>query len=123
MAIGNLFGSGGESNSLYGTSLTSGGSIPAASSFIYFEWFIFKVSASQPATPTGGSWDFLTNTGTAPTGWASTVSGIPLDNMWFSIAFVDSRNPTGFTWSNPGLISATTSVYASAYADKFTGNF
>ena len=122
MAIGNLFGSGGESNSLYGTSLTSGGSIPAASSFIYFEWFIFKVSASQPATPTGGSWDFLTNTGTAPTGWVSNYSGIPLDNMWFSIAFVDSRNPTGFTWSTPGLISATTSVYASAYADKFTGN-
>jgi len=121
MAFGNLFGSGGESNSLYGTSLTSG-SIPAASSFIYFEWFIFKVSSSQPATPTGGSWDFLTNTGVPPTGWVSSYSGIPLDNMWFSIAFVDSRNPTGFSWSTPGLISAATSVYASAYADKFTGN-
>ena len=121
MAIGNLFGSGGESNSLYGTSLTSGGSIPAASSFIYFEWFIFKTSSAQPATPTGGTWDFLTNTGTPPTGWTSTVSGIPLDSLWFSIAFVDSRNPTNFTWSTPGLISATTSIYATAYADTFTG--
>ena len=122
MAIGNLFGSGGESNSLYGTSLSNGGIIPAPSSFIYFEWFIFKVSASQPATPTGGSWDFLTNTGTPPTGWTSFVNGIPLDNLWFCVAFVDSRNPTNVTWSTTGLISATTSVYASAYADKFTGN-
>ena len=121
MATGNLFGTGGESNSLYGNSLSAGGSIQP-SSFIYFEWFIFKTSASQPATPTGGSWNFLTNTGTAPTGWTSTVSGIPLDNLWFSIAFVDSRNPTNIVWSTPGLISATTSVYATAYADTFTGD-
>lgn len=121
MAVGNLFGSGGESNSLYGTSLSNGGAIPDVSSFIYFEWFIFKVSASQPATPTGGTWDFLTNTGTPPTGWASTEAGIPLDNLWFSIAFVDSRNPTNVIWSEPGLISAATSVYATAYADTFTG--
>jgi len=117
MATGNLFGSGGESNSLYGTSLSA-----TPSSFIYFEWFIFKVSTGQPATPTGGSWNFLTNTGIPPTGWVSSIDGVPLDNLWFSIAFVDSRNPTNITWSTTGLISASTSVYASAYADKFTGN-
>jgi hypothetical protein len=117
MAIGNLFGSGGESNSLYGTSLST-----TPSSFIYFEWFIFKVSTGQPATPTGGSWDFLTNTGIPPTGWVSSINGVPLDNLWFSIAFVDSRNPTNITWSTTGLISAATSAYASAYVDKFTGN-
>lgn len=121
MATGNLFGIGGESNSLYGNSLSSGTPIQP-SSFIYFEWFIFKTSASQPATPTGGSWNFLTNTGTAPTGWTSTVSGIPLDNLWFSIAFVDSRSPTNIVWSTPGLISATNSVYSTAYADTFTGD-
>lgn len=121
MATGNLFGTGGESNSLYGNSLSAGGQIQP-SSFIYFEWFIFRTSASQPATPTGGSWNFLSNTGTAPTGWTSFVSGIPLDNLWFSIAFVDSRNPTNIVWSTPGLISATTSVYATAYADTFTGD-
>ena len=118
MAIGNLFGTGSESNSLYGTSLTSNG----ASSFIYFEWFIFKVSTGQPTTPTGGSWDFLTNTGTPPTGWTSTVNGVPLDNLWFSVAFVDSRNPTNIVWSTAGLLTASTSVYATAYADTFTGN-
>lgn len=121
MAIGNLFGTGNESNSLYGVSLSSG-AIPSVSSFIYFEWFIFKVAASQPATPTGGTWDFLSNTGTPPTGWVSSVSGIPLDNLWFSIAFVDSRNPTNITWSEPGLLAATTSVYATAYADTFDGD-
>lgn len=118
MAIGNLFGTGSESNSLYGTSLTSN----TASSFIYFEWFIFKVSTGQPATPTGGSWDFLTNTGVPPTGWSSTVNGVPLDNLWFSVAFVDSRNPTNIVWSTTTLLTATTSVYATAYADTFTGN-
>lgn len=117
MSIGNLFGTGGESNSLYGTSLTSNG----ASSYIYFEWFIFKTSTGQPATPTGGSWDFLSNTGTPPTGWTSTVNGVPLDNLWFSIAFVDSRNPTNIVWSTTSLLTATTSVYATAYADTFTG--
>jgi hypothetical protein len=120
MSIGNLFGTGGESNSLYGTSLESGGTIPP-SSFIYFEWFIFQASTGQPATPTGGSWDFLTNTGVPPTGWSSTVSGVPANNLWFSIAFVDSRNPTNIVWSTTSLISASTSVYATAYADTFTG--
>jgi hypothetical protein len=118
MSIGNLFGTGGESNSLYGTSLTSN----AASSFVYFEWFIFKVSSGQPAVPTGGSWDFLTNTGTPPTGWTSTVNGVPLDNLWFSVAFVDSRNPTNIVWSTTGLLASSTSIYATAYADTFTGN-
>jgi hypothetical protein len=118
MSIGNLFGTGSESNSLYGTSLTSNG----ASSFIYFEWFIFKVSTGQPATPTGGSWDFATNTGTPPTGWTSTVSGVPLNNLWFCIAFVDSRNPTNIVWSTTSLLASSTSIYATAYADTFTGN-
>jgi hypothetical protein len=117
MSIGNLFGTGGESNSLYGTSFNS----DVASSFIYFEWFIFKVSTGQPAIPTGGSWDFATNTGIPPTGWTSTVAGVPLDNLWFSIAFVDSRNPTNIVWSTTSLLASSTSVYSTAYADTFTG--
>jgi hypothetical protein len=120
MATGNLFGTGGESNSLYGNSLSSGQILP--NSFIYFEWFIFRTSSAQPATPTGGSWNFLTNVGTAPTGWTSFITGIPLDSVWLSIAFVDSRSPTNIVWSEPGLISATTSIYATAYADTFTGD-
>jgi hypothetical protein len=118
MSIGNLFGTGGESNSLYGTSFNS----DVASSFIYFEWFIFKVSTGQPAPPTGGSWNFATNTGVPPTGWTSFINGVPLDNLWFSIAFVDSRNPTNIVWSTTGLLASSASVYSTAYADTFTGN-
>jgi hypothetical protein len=118
MATGNLFGTGGESNSLYGAALSSSG----ASSFIYFEWTIYRVSASQPATPTGGTWNFLTNTGTTPTGWVNFVAGTPLNNLWFSVAFIDSRNPTSIIWSEPGLLSANTFIYATVYVNTFTGN-
>jgi hypothetical protein len=45
-----------ESVGLYGNTTTFGGS--------YFEWLVFQESASAPATPTGGSWSFTTNTGT-----------------------------------------------------------
>jgi len=120
MAIGTLFGSSPESSGLYGIA-TGTGSNPTIISQTYFEWFIFITSAGTPATPTGGSWDFNTNTGTAPAGWSNFISGVPLNSLWFSVAFVDSRNPTVITWTSPGLISSQ-SVYATAYADVFTGN-
>lgn len=120
MAIGTLFGSNPESSGLYGIA-TGTGNNPTVISQTYFEWFIFTTSAGAPATPTGGSWDFNTNTGTAPVGWTNAVTGVPLNSLWFSIAFVDSRNPTVIVWSTPGLISSQ-SVYATAYADVFTGN-
>ena len=120
MAIGTLFGSNPESSGLYGIA-TGTGNNPTVISQTYFEWFIFITSAGTPATPTGGSWDFNTNTGTAPAGWSNFISGVPLNSLWFSVAFVDSRNPTVIVWSTPGLISSQ-SVYATAYADVFTGN-
>jgi hypothetical protein len=121
MAIGTLFGGSAESIGLYGNS--AGNSVnPTVVNQTYFEWFIFTTSAGTPATPTGGSWDFTTNTGTAPTGWSSFISGVPLNSLWFSIAFIDSRNPSAtIVWSTPGLISSQ-SVYATAYADVFTGD-
>jgi hypothetical protein len=120
MAIGTLFGSNPESSGLYGIA-TGTGNNPTVINQTYFEWFIFTTSAGTPATPTGGSWDFNTNTGTAPVGWTNAVTGVPLNSLWFSIAFVDSRNPLVIVWSTPGLISSQ-SVYATAYADVFTGN-
>lgn len=121
MAIGTLFGGSAESIGLYGNS--AGNSVnPTVVNQTYFEWFIFITSSGTPATPTGGSWDFTSNTGTAPTGWSSFISGVPLNSLWFSVAFIDSRNPTAtIVWSTPGLISSQ-SVYATAYADVFTGN-
>ena len=77
MATGGLYGNsnatvvvpqgGAESGGLYGQSGSFGGT--------YFEWFIFQQSATAPATPTGGSWNFQTNTGTPPTGWVSIEIG------------------------------------------------
>ena len=121
MAIGTLFGGSAESIGLYGNS--AGNSVnPTVVNQTYFEWFIFTTSAGTPTTPTGGTWDFTSNTGTAPTGWSSFISGVPLNSLWFSVAFIDSRNPSAtIVWSAPGLISSQ-SIYATAYVDVFTGN-
>ena len=120
MAIGTLFGGGSESSGLYG--IATGSAVnPVVVSQTYFEWFIFTTSAGTPATPTGGSWNFTSNIGTAPTGWFNFISSVPVNTLWFSVAFVDSRNPLVINWTTPGLLSSQ-SIYATAYADVFTGN-
>jgi hypothetical protein len=105
MTFGTLYGNVSESNGLYGI----GQLIPGST---YFEWFIFKESVGQPATPTGGSWNFDTNIGTAPTGWSSASPNIPVNPVWFCIAFVDSRNPTVIVWSTPSKITAGSAAAA-----------
>ena len=69
---------GSETAGLYGSGTVFGGT--------YFEWFIFQESATAPATPTGGSWSFTTNTGTPPAGWSSAPPTLPTNTVWFSIA-------------------------------------
>ena len=106
MATGGLYGSspsgveivsaGAETVGLYGNPATVGGT--------YFEWLIFIESASQPATPTGGSWNFATNSGTAPSGWSSVPPNNPGQYVWMSIAVVNSRNTSALVWSVPGPI-------------------
>ena len=78
---------------LYGNSYTSGGT--------YFEWFVFQESATAPATPTGGSWNFATNVGTAPTGWATIPPANPTNIVWASISFPNSSSAAALTWSTP----------------------
>lgn len=114
MATGGLYGqsnagivspqTGSESSGLYGNNTVFGGT--------YFEWFIFKEASTQPATPTGGSWNFLTNTGTAPSGWTQSPPTAPTNEVWVSIALVNSKTTSSFTWSTPGLfgVIATTNV-------------
>jgi hypothetical protein len=99
MATSSLYGNSSESIGLYGIGSASGGT--------YFEWFIFYDSATAPATPTGGSWDFTTNTGTAPTGWLNAPPASPSNLIWVSIAIVDSRSTAALTWSVPGLMAAS----------------
>ena len=103
MATSGLYGSsptgglvaepGAESSGLYGNSTNFGGT--------YFQWFIFQESATAPATPTGGSWNFLTNTGTAPTGWTTAPPVNPTNTVWFSISIVNSRNTAALVWTAP----------------------
>jgi hypothetical protein len=114
MATGGLYGqssagivaaqTGSESSGLYGNNTVFGGT--------YFEWFIFQEASTQPATPTGGSWNFLTNTGTVPSGWTQSPPTAPTNEIWVSIALVNSRTTSSFTWSTPGLfgVIASTSV-------------
>ena len=99
MATGSLYGSVSESTGLYGIGAASGGT--------YFEWFIFQDSATAPATPTGGSWNFSTNTGTTPAGWLNAPPAAPVNQVWLSIAVVDSRNVNTFVWSIPGLMTGS----------------
>ena len=104
MATGGLYGStttgdlvatsGAESTGLYGNNTNIGGT--------YFEWLIFKESATVPTTPTGGSWSFTTNVGTPPTGWSNTPPTSPANSVWVSIALVNSRSTAALAWSTPG---------------------
>jgi hypothetical protein len=97
MATGGLYGNASESVGLYGNTTNFGGS--------YFEWFIFYQSDTQPATPTGGSWSFTTNSGTPPTGWSTVPFSAPTLPVWVSIALVNSRSDAALSWSAPGLFS------------------
>jgi len=106
MATGGLYGaspngnvvasSGSETSGLYGNSSVFGGT--------YFEYLIFIESTTVPATPTGGSWSFTTNTGTPPTGWSNTPPASPTNPVYLSIALVNSRGNGALTWSVPGQI-------------------
>ena len=104
MATSSLYGNSSESIGLYGIGSASGGT--------YFEWFIFYDSATAPATPTGGSWSFTTNTGTPPTGWLASPPPSPTNQVWVSLAIVDSRSTAALTWSVPGLMSSMGSTIA-----------
>ena len=112
MATGGLYGSsatgaivaspGSESAGLYGSNVNFGGT--------FFQWFIFQQASSQPATPTGGSWNFTTQVGTPPSGWSNSPPAAPTNEIWVSIAFVNSRSTATLTWSTPGLLGVIASV-------------
>ena len=88
-----LFDTPTESVGLYGNTVTYGGT--------YFEWTVFQESATAPSTPTGGSWSFLTNTGTAPSGWSTFPPASPTNPVYASIAIVNSRDTLPLAWSTP----------------------
>ena len=96
---------GSESAGLYGNGTTFGG--------YYFEWFVFQTSATQPATPTGGTWNFQTDSGTAPSGWTNAPASNPTNVVWISIALVNSRSTSPLVWSTPGVLSYSGTINGS----------
>jgi hypothetical protein len=99
MMNSNFYTGTGDSQGLYGNSVTFGGT--------YFQWFIFYTSNSAPPTPTGGSWNFATNVGTPPTGWSTTPPSATTEQVWVSIALISSLiNAPTITWSTPGLFTS-----------------
>jgi len=99
MTMGPYYTGAGESIGLYSNGYSS-----TTTSTLYFEWFIYQVAATQPATPTGGSWDFATNTGTPPSGWSSTPPAYPTNTVWVSTTIINSLTPTNTSWSTPGQL-------------------
>lgn len=96
-----FYGQNGETAGLYGNAQPIYGGT-------YFNWYVFQVASTQPATPTGGSWSFDTNSGTPPTGWSADPPPNPTNIVWVSISLVDSRQSEALTWSTPGQFAIST---------------
>lgn len=78
--------------------------------YSYYQAQIFKRSASTPATPTGGSYNFTTKVFTAPAGgWSSAPTGAGTDPWYSSTAVFSVYGNTGTdstpTWESPGLFA------------------
>jgi hypothetical protein len=97
--MGPYYTGAGESIGLYSNGYSS-----TTTSTLYFEWFVYQVAATQPATPTGGSWNFTTNVGTPPTGWSSVPPAYPSNTVWVSTTIINSLTPTTTSWSTPGQL-------------------
>ena len=87
-----------------GTLFTTSDLIGGLEGYSYYQASVFIRSASSPAAPTGGSFDFGTNVLTAPTGWSSApIDGT--DPLWVVSYLFETQGDTGIdtatTWSTP----------------------
>ena len=121
-ATSGLYGSGvtGQINQVPGAETVGlyGQGVQTAGNTTYFLWNIFQQAATQPATPTGGSWSFLTNSGIEPAGWSDVPPPAPIPGLstWLSYTVVTSNAPTAtLTWTTPGNLSGVAGGIASIY--------
>ena len=98
MITSSYYSGNGENNGLYGN--------PGVNTVTYFIWPIYIQSLTQPATPTGGSWNFTTNVGTPPSGWSATPITSTGNDVWVSVSVVNSTAPTTLNWSTSALYFA-----------------
>jgi hypothetical protein len=92
------------SSSVSATTLEVSDGLPGDDGLSVYVATVFRRSASAPGTPTGGSYNFTTNTLTAPASWAQALPA-GTDPLYSSIATFSVVGQTGTdsstTWSSP----------------------
>lgn len=82
--------------------------IDGADGLSIFQASIFRRATSAPATPTGGSYNFGTNTLTPPSGWSAAVPA-GTDPIYISTTLASVQGVTGIdsslVWETPRLLS------------------
>lgn len=75
---------------------------------------IYRRATSQPATPTGGSYNFGTGALTAPTNWTQAIPTSTGDPLWVSHGLFAIQGTTGtdntVTWTAPSMVTEGTSI-------------
>lgn len=70
---------------------------------------IYQRAAAQPGTPSGGSFNFDTQTLDPPAGWSITVPSDSSEPCWVSIAVAAADSPTGtdsvLAWTTPTVLA------------------
>ena len=93
-------------NGTNGTNGTNGND--GADGLSTFLFPIYIRASSAPSTPTGGAYNFGTNSGTAPSGWSTSVpSGTNPIYISTSLATVQGAtgSDTSLTWSSPQILA------------------
>jgi hypothetical protein len=106
-AVASIIGSTGTANNLTWSTPFASGSVPGADGVSVYYYSIFQTSATTPATPTGGFYDFATGTGTPPVGWSNDPTAPGNLLTWISTAQVLSGSPTGNVSIGSGWSTAT----------------
>jgi len=82
-----------------------------------FTSLIFLQSASQPATPSGGSYNFSTGSLTPPTGWSATAPTTSTTPTWASnYTFTGTGTVSGGTYNTPYKVAQTMADGKTYYA-------
>lgn len=70
---------------------------------------VYQRAAAQPDTPSGGSFNFGTQTLDPPAGWSVTVPSDSSEPVWVSIAVAAADSPTGtdslIEWTTPTVLA------------------
>lgn len=80
---------------------------------------IYKVSATYPDTPTGGSFNWSTMTFTPPSGWST--DPVPDNDGWYSVRAFYSDETSSDYWTAPQNVANATQSLSAAQLDIIAG--